>query len=513
MALQVRNELSPRLCVFSEGAAGSVGNLMQKTASEAESAKSNVIETTIPERLDRLPFGRFHILVIAALGITWILDGLEVTVVGAIAGALKDSHTLKFTNTDIGLASSAYLAGAVIGAIFFGWLTDRLGRKKLFFITLATYMLATIATAFSWNLASFAFFRFFTGAGIGGEYTAVNSTIQELMPARLRGWIDLTVNGSFWLGAALGAVGATVLLDGSLFSPEIGWRFAFAVGGGLSIVIFVMRLWIPESPRWLITHGRAKEADNIVDDIEAEFEHAGYKWNRTDLKPVQLKARTHTPPGEVATAIFKTNRDRAIVGFTLMAAQAYFYNAIFFTYALVLSSFYSVPTDRIGLYILPFAAGNFLGPLFIGRLFDTWGRRPMLILTYGFSGILLAATGYLFAADLVSTWQLTAAWVVVFFFGSAAASSAYLTVSESFPLEVRALAIAIFYAVGTGVGGIVGPYFLGHLIDTGSRDSVLIGYLIGAFLMVLAACVAALKAVAAERKPLEEVARPLSAAD
>jgi len=486
---------------------------MQKSASTTESQTSDVIETTIPQRLDRLPFGRFHILVIAALGITWILDGLEVTLVGAIAGALKESPTLKFTNSDIGFASSAYLAGAVLGAVFFGWLTDRLGRKKLFFITLTTYMLATIATAFSWNLASFAVFRFFTGAGIGGEYTAVNSTIQELVPARFRGWTDLTINGSFWIGAALGAIGSLVLLDGSLFSPEFGWRLAFAIGGGISVVIFAMRLWIPESPRWLITHGHRHEAEKIVGSIEEEFEREGFSWDRSPAKPAQLKARTHTPLAEVATAIFKTNRDRAIVGFTLMAAQAYFYNAIFFTYALVLSSFYKVPSEQIGLYILPFAAGNFLGPLLIGRLFDTWGRRPMLVLTYSLSGILLAATGYLFSANLVSTWGLTAAWVVVFFFGSAAASSAYLTVSESFPLEVRALAIAIFYAVGTGVGGIIGPYFLGRLIDTGSRDSVFVGYLIGAALMLIGGGIAAWKAVAAERKPLEEVARPLSAAD
>ncbi|WP_414461607.1 MFS transporter [Hyphomicrobium sp. DY-1] len=486
---------------------------MQKTASDAETQTGDIIETSIPQRLDRLPFGRFHILVIAALGITWILDGLEVTIVGAIAGALKESPALKFSNTDIGLASSAYLAGAVLGAIFFGWLTDRLGRKKLFFITLATYMLATFATAFSWNLASFAAFRFFTGAGIGGEYTAVNSTIQELIPARLRGWTDLAINGSFWLGAAIGAFGSIVLLDTSLIPTDLGWRLAFAIGGGMSIVTFAMRFWIPESPRWLITHGRATEAEKIVNGIEADFAREGHAWDRTGLSTTQFKARTHTPLAEITTAIFKTNRDRAIVGFALMAAQAYFYNAIFFTYALVLSSFYGVPTDEIGLYILPFAAGNFLGPLLIGRLFDTWGRRPMLVLTYSLSGILLAGTGWLFAADLVSTWQLTACWVVVFFFGSAAASSAYLTVSESFPLEVRALAIAIFYAVGTGVGGIIGPYFLGHLIDTGSRDSVLIGYLIGAALMMTAAGVAAFKALAAERKSLEEVARPLSATD
>ncbi len=486
---------------------------MQKPINNEGPQSGTLVETTIPQRLDRLPFGRFHILVIAALGITWILDGLEVTLVGAIAGALKESPTLKFTNTDIGLATSAYLAGAVIGALFFGWLTDRLGRKKLFFITLTTYMLATLATACSWNLLSFALFRFLTGAGIGGEYTAVNSTIQELVPARFRGWTDLTINGSFWLGAAIGAAGSVVLLDGSLLSPEMGWRLAFAIGGGMSVIIFVMRLWIPESPRWLIIHGRPNEANAIVEGIETQLESEGHVWDRTPLAPIKLRTRTHTPLVEVATSIFNNHRDRAIVGFALMAAQAYFYNAIFFTYALVLSTFYAVPTDKIGLYILPFAAGNFLGPLLLGRLFDTWGRRPMLVLTYSVSGLLLAGTGYLFSADLVSTSELTAAWVVVFFFGSAAASAAYLTVSESFPLEIRALAIAVFYAVGTGIGGVIGPYFLGRLIDTGSRDSVFIGYLIGAVLMIVAAGVAALRATAAERKPLEDVARPLSASD
>ncbi|MET0639773.1 MAG: MFS transporter [Hyphomicrobium sp.] len=487
---------------------------MQKTVAKRESPQiGGIVETTIPGRLDRLPFGRFHILVIAALGITWILDGLEVTLVGALSGALKDSPSLKFTNADVGLTSSAYLAGAVLGALFFGWLTDRLGRKKLFFITLTTYMVATLLTATSWNLASFAFFRFLTGAGIGGEYTAVNSTIQELVPARYRGWTDLTINGSFWLGAAIGALGSVILLDGNFLPPDYGWRAAFAIGGALSAIIFVMRLWIPESPRWLITHGRTDEANEIVDGIEAQFKKDGYTLPKTTLKPSRLKTRSYTPLLEVATSIFKTHRDRAIVGFTLMAAQAYFYNAIFFTYALVLSSFYGVPTGHIGWYLLPFAAGNFLGPLLMGRLFDTWGRRPMLILTYGVSGLLLAVTGYLFAADLVSTSVLTACWVVVFFFGSAAASAAYLTVSESFPLEIRALAIALFYAVGTGIGGVIGPFLLGHLIDTGSRNSVFVGYLIGTALMLLAACIAAWKAVAAERKPLEDVARPLSAAD
>ncbi|SFV26015.1 MFS transporter [Hyphomicrobium facile] len=486
---------------------------MQKPAASEKVEGGTVVETTIPSRLDRLPFGRFHVLVIAALGITWILDGLEVTLVSSIAGALKSSPTLQFTNTDVGITNSAYLAGAVLGGLFFGWLTDRLGRKKLFFITLTTYMIATLATAFSWNLLSFSLFRFLTGAGIGGEYTAVNSTIQELVPARYRGWTDLSVNGSFWLGAALGALGSVVLLNTALVPADIGWRLTFLIGGGLSAFIFLLRLWIPESPRWLITHGLPKKADKIVDGIEARFENDNHVLDNTALKTTRLKTRSHTPLIEVATSILKTHLDRAIVGFSLMTAQAYFYNAIFFTYALVLSSFYGVATDKIGWYLLPFAAGNFLGPLLLGRLFDIWGRRPMLIMTYSVAGVLLALTGYLFAADLVSESALTFAWVIVFFFGSAASSAAYLTVSESFPLEVRALAISFFYAVGTGVGGVIGPAFLAHLIDTGSRNSVFVGYLIGAGLMLLAAGVAAFKAVAAERKPLEQVARPLSLAD
>lgn len=486
---------------------------MRQETSSGGTVSGPVIETDVPARLDRLPWGRFHLLVIAALGITWILDGLEVTLVGAISGALMESPSLQFTNTDIGFASSAYLLGAVLGALVFGWLTDRLGRKKLFFTTLTIYMLATIATAFSWNFWSFVVFRFLTGAGIGGEYTAVNSTIQELIPARVRGWTDLVINGSFWLGAAIGAVGAIVLLDGRLLPMDLGWRAAFAIGGTLSAIIFFMRLWIPESPRWLITHGRAAEADEIVDGIEETFRKEGYSLEKVSAPPERLKPRSHTPLWEVATTILKLYRQRAFVGFSLMAAQAYFYNAIFFTYALVLTTFYGISAGDLGWYILPFALANFLGPICIGRLFDTWGRRPMLILTYTASGILLAITGYLFAENLVTVWQLTAAWVVVFFVGSAAASAAYLTVSESFPLEVRALAIALFYAVGTGVGGVLGPFFLGHLIDSGSRATVLIGYLIGSGLMIGAAVVAAFWAVAAERKPLEHVAKPLASAE
>jgi MFS family permease len=294
---------------------------------------------------------------------------------------------------------------------------------------------------------------------------------------------------------------------------DLGWRAAFAIGGALSLIIFFMRLWIPESPRWLVTHGRAAEAEEIVDGIEHTLREEGHEIQNPAGPPSRLKPRTHTPLWEVVTTILKTHRQRALVGLSLMASQAYFYNTVFFTYALILTTFYRVPSDKVGWYILPFALANFLGPLLIGRLFDTWGRRPMLALTYGVSGLLLAITGYLFAADLASVWQLTLAWAVVFFVGSAAASSAYLTVSESFPLEVRALAIALFYAIGTGVGGVIGPFLLGYLIDTGSRSSVFLGYLIGASMMIGAAIVAAFWAAAAERKPLEAVAKPLASAE
>jgi len=473
-------------------------------------AADDIVKSDIPARLDRLPWGRFHTLVVAALGITWILDGLEVTLAGSLAGALKESPVLRFTNTDVGLASSAYLAGAVLGAIFFGWLTDRLGRKKLFFITLTVYLLATAATAASWNIASFALFRFVTGAGIGGEYAAINSTIQELIPARVRGWSDLVINGSFWVGAAAGALGSLMLLNPTMINPEIGWRIAFLIGATLALVIFFMRLWLPESPRWLITHGRVQEAQRVIEGIEHRFEKLPTAHN---LPRVHLRPRKNTPLLEVTQVLFKLYRQRTFVGLALMAAQAFFYNAIFFTYALILTDFYGVRPDHVGYYLVPFAVSNFLGPVLIGRLFDTLGRRPMIVFTYIASGLLLAGTGFLFARDLITAQTQTLCWMTIFFFASAAASSAYLTVSETFPLEIRALAIALFYAVGTGIGGIVGPWLFGVLIDTGSRISVFGGYLLGSLLMVLGGAVAWRWGVAAERKPLETVARPLTFID
>ena len=479
----------------------------------APATQTAIVETDIPARLDRLPWGRFHTLVVVALGVTWILDGLEVTLAGTVAGALKQSPVLQFSNADVGLAGSAYLAGAVLGALFFGWLTDRLGRKKLFFITLTVYLVATAATAFSWNLWSFLLFRFITGAGIGGEYAAINSTIQELIPARVRGWTDLVINGSFWIGAALGALAAIVLLDPAVIDPEHGWRVAFLSGAVLAGIVFFMRLWLPESPRWLMTHGRAEEAEKVVAGIEQRIRAEGHAIPDVPLAKVRLRTRTHTPLTDVAHTLIHRHRDRTLVALALMAAQAFFYNAIFFTYALVLTTFYGIPSQHVGWYILPFAAGNVLGPLLLGRLFDTIGRRPMIAFTYLMSGLLLALTGWLFANEMLSVREQTFAWSVIFFFASAAASAAYLTASETFPLEIRALAIAVFYAVGTGVGGVAGPMLFGALIDTGSRTSLFGGYLLGAALMIAAAAAMWRWGVAAERKPLETVARPLAFTD
>lgn len=474
---------------------------------------SRIVETDIPARLDALRWSGFHTRVVIALGVTWILDGLEVTLAGTLSGALKDSATLRFSNFDVGIANSAYIAGAVLGALGFGWLTDRLGRKKLFFITLSLYLMATAATALSWDVWSYSLFRFLTGAGIGGEYTAINSTIQELVPARYRGWTDLVINGSFWIGAAIGAASAIVLLDPQVVGADLGWRLAYLTGAGLGLVVFVMRLWIPESPRWLMIHGYPERASAVVAEIERSVRggraiEAGTVW-----PTMKLRMRSHTPLREVARTLFQRYRQRSLVGLALMVAQAFFYNAIFFTYALVLTEFYGIPSDHIGWYILPFAAGNFLGPLLLGRLFDSIGRRVMITFTYAISGILLAISGYLFAIDAWSAQAQTIAWMVIFFFASPAASAAYLTVSETFPIEVRALAIAMFYAIGTGIGGVAGPALFGALIDTGSRVSVFMGYLFGAGLMIAAAIVAWCYCIAAEGQPLESVAPPLAVAE
>lgn len=475
-------------------------------------APYGVYETNIPARLDRLPWSRFHWLVIFALGTAWILDGLEVTIVGSLSGALSSSPVLHLSAVQIGSAASAYLVGAVSGALFFGWLTDRLGRKKLFSVTVLIYLIATIACGLSWNFWSFAVFRFLTGTGIGGEYAAVNATIQELIPARRRGFTDLVVNGSFWIGAALGAGGAVVVLDPAIMPADIGWRAAFIIGGVLGFIVLLLRRFLPESPRWLMTHGQPEEAERVVRDIEQRVEReTGTSLPPVPNRPLLLRTDVHSWFGAGVRALFQRYRDRTVLGVSLMAAQAFCYNAVFFTYALILTSFYGIASDSVGLFILPFAVGNFLGPLLLGRLFDTIGRRVMITATYALSGVLMAITGWLFALGVLNAVEQTAAWTVIFFVASAAASSAYLTVGESFPLEVRAVAIALFYAFGTGVGGVAGPALFGWLIDTGSRVSIMWGYVFGGALMLIGAVVAAWLGVSAERRSLEDVAPPLSA--
>jgi MFS family permease len=471
-------------------------------------AKSTL--TDVPARLDRLPWSRFHRLVVAALGITWILDGLEVTLAGSVAAALQTSPRLHLTAEQVGLTGSAYLAGAVLGALFFGHLTDRLGRKKLFNVTLGVYLVATALTAFSWNFESFLFFRFMTGAGIGGEYSAINSAIQELIPARLRGRIDLAINGSFWIGAAAGALVSVWLLDPSLFSADLGWRIAFGSGAVLGLFILYLRRFLPESPRWLMIHGRDGEAHEVVTEIEARIVES----EKVVLSPVEAKLELGDPHKltltSVARTLLKHYPGRTALGVVLMSSQAFIYNAIFFTYALVLTKFYGVSADHVGLYILPFALGNFLGPVLLGHLFDSWGRKTMIAATYALAGVLLAATGQLFHMGVLTAVTQTVMWTVVFFFASAAASAAYLTVGECFPLEVRAMTIALFYAFGTLLGGVGGPWLFGVLIGSGDRGSVMIGYLFGAALMVVAAIVELMLGVKAEGKSLEDVAPPLS---
>ncbi len=475
----------------------------------ADAAAPRTVRSTISARLDSLVWSRFHTLVVFALGITWVLDGLEVTIAGSIAPALEGSPVLRFTAADVGLGASAYLLGAVVGALFFGWLTDRWGRKKLFFITLALYLVATAATGLSWNLWSFCVFRFLTGAGIGGEYSAINSTIQEFVPARYRGRVDLVVNGSFWLGAAIGAVAALFVLDPKYFAPDHGWRVSFFAGAALGLIILLVRRFIPESPRWLVIHGREKEAEAAMKDVEAmAHEHA---TRESEHKAITYNVRSHTPLREVFDTLLVKHRRRSLVGLVLMSAQAFFYNAIFFTYALVLTKFYNVAPTSIGLYILPFAAGNFIGPIVLGPLFDTLGRRAMIGGTYILSGVLLAITGWLFEAGMLTAFTQTICWMVIFFFASAAASSAYLTVGETFPIEMRAMAIAVFYALGTGLGGVAAPALFSSIIESGSRTGVFWFYIAGSALMIVAGALQAALGVDAEGKSLEDVATPLSA--
>ncbi len=468
------------------------------------------VETNVPARMDRLPWSHWHLLVVIALGITWLLDGLEGNLAGSLAGILKRKDTLGFSDAQLGLSSTYYLAGAVAGALVFGYLTDRLGRKKLFSITLLLYLSATLATAFSWNFASFTFFRALTGAGIGGEYSAVNSAVDELIPARVRGHVDLIINSTFWIGAALGSGASVLLFHTKFLPPSFSWRLAFVIGAVIGIVVLFLRHYVPESPRWLMIHEREKEAEETVSSIERAVTGGHPEQLPPATRKIKLVARKSTPLKEIWDAMTRKHGRRSVLGFVLMVTQAFFYNAVNFAYGLVLLRYYHVAAESLGLFLLPLAVGNFLGPVLLGRFFDTLGRKRMIASTYIGSGILLFITAWLFRWNALTAITLAACWSAVFFVASSAASSAYLTVSEIFPLEIRAVAISIFYACGTLVGGVGGPALYGYIVGTNSRSLLFWGYVAGAAVIICGGIVELWIGVNAERKALEDVAQPLA---
>ncbi|MFI9832004.1 MFS transporter [Streptomyces sp. NPDC051913] len=480
-----------------------------------QAATGRTVTTNIPARLDRLPWSRWHWTIVIGLGTVWILDGLEVTVVGNIAGRLSEPGSgLPITSGQVtGLAAALYVAGACTGALFWGRLTDKWGRKKLFMITLAVYLAATALTAVSFSTWWFFTFRFLTGFGIGGEYAAINSAIDELIPAQYRGRVDLMINGSFWLGAVGGSLLSIVALDTAVLPKDLGWRLTFALGAVLALVILLVRRHVPESPRWLLIHGRDEEAERIVTSIE---ERVAAEKAEPLVEPegeLTIHQRRSVSFMEIARTVFSDYRRRAVLGFSLFIGQAFLYNAITFGFGAILTKFYDVPTGNTGYYFAVIAIGNFMGPLLLGKLFDTVGRRVMISSTYLLSGLLLFGTAWLFGQGSLNATTLTACWCAVLFFASAGASSAYLTVSEIFPMETRAMSIAFFYALGTAAGGISGPLLFADLTGTGKVGDTVLAFQIGATLMCLAGLVAAVLAVRAERRSLEDVARPLTAAD
>ena len=466
------------------------------------------ITTAIPQRLDRLPWSRWHWRIVGALGVTWLLDGLEVSIVAALGPMLTHPDTLQLTHSEVGLTASAYLAGSVAGALLFSYLTDRQGRKKWFMITLALYLTATVLTALSWDLMSFMVFRFLTGAGIGGEYAAINSAIDELIPARNRGHTDLAINGTWWLGSAAGALLTLLLLNPAIFPESVGWRLCFVFGAVLGVAIIIVRRVIPESPRWLMTHGRVREAEVIVSQIEQQVVQDRGTALREPHGTIAVHPRPHATIMTVARELFQSYPRRTALGIGLMVTQSFMYNAISFTYPLLLTKYYAVTSSDVGLYLLPFAAGNFLGPLLLGRLFDTVGRKVMISFTYGIAGVLLAVTGYLIWMNALTLSTQMLLWSLMFFFASAGASAAYLTVSEIFPMEIRAMAIAFFFIVAHGAG-IAAPWLYGMMIET-SAASVFYGYLLGGGMMLLGAVLELWLGVKAEGQSLEHLAPPLS---
>ncbi|GAA2587297.1 MFS transporter [Winogradskya consettensis] len=472
---------------------------------------TGTVRTNVPARLDRLPWARWHWMIVIGLGTVWVLDGLEVTIVGNLSGRLsEDGSGLAITQSQVtGLGAAIYVLGACVGALFFGWLTDRFGRKKLFMLTLAVYLVGTAMTALSFNPVWFFVFRFITGAGIGGEYAAINSAIDELIPARHRGRIDLIINGTYWAGAAFGALLTVPIL--TQLPVGWGWRVAFGLGVVLGLVILLVRRHVPESPRWLFIHGRGQEAEQLVDDVERTVEREDDVTLEPAEQYITIEQRTTISFGEIAKTLFRQYPRRAGLGLALFIGQAFLYNAITFGYAQILQTFFDVPSGSTGYYFAVIAVGNLLGPLLLAPLFDSVGRKIMITGTYVLSGVLLLGTAWLFSAGVLSAVTMTACWCVVLFFASAGASSAYLTVSEIFPMETRALAIAFFYAIGTAAGGITGPLLFAHLVGTGRTGDTVVAFVIGAVLMIAAGLVEAFLGVKAERQSLESIATPLTA--
>jgi MFS family permease len=480
----------------------------------ASGVETGRIKTDIPARLDRLPWARWHWLVVIGLGTVWILDGLEVTIVGSMSEALKPEGTgLGMNNFDVGVAGAVYVAGACLGALFFGQLTDKFGRKKLFLITLGVYTVATVATAFAPSPLWYFVARFFTGTGIGGEYAAINSAIDELIPAKYRGRVDVAINGSFWVGAAGGSLLTIPLLDPTLVPAEWGWRLAFGLGAILAVGILFVRRNVPESPRWLFIHGREDEAERIVSDIERTVQEESGRDLAGVTDTITIRQRHSIGIGLIARTVFTLYPKRTVLCFSLFVGQAFLYNAFFFTYGDTLTTFLDV--KQTGWYLAVFAVSNFLGALLLSPLFDTIGRVKMITGTYILSGVLLGITGFMLGG--LSATTLTLMGAIIFFFASAGASAAYLTASEIFPMETRALCIAFFYAIGTAVGGISGPLLFGKLIENASSSKditqIAIGYFIGAVLMVAGGVVEAFLGVKAEGQSLENIAKPLTAED
>lgn len=477
-------------------------------------ASTGTITTNVPARLDRLPWSKWHWMIVIGLGTVWILDGLEVTTVGNIASRLSEEGSgLSISSAQVtGVAAALYVAGACAGALFFGWLTDRYGRKKLFMVTLAVYLSATALTALSFDAWWFFTFRFLTGFGIGGEYAAINSAIDELIPAKFRGRVDLIINGSYWLGAVGGALLSIVMLNTDIFPKDLGWRLTFGLGVVLGLVILLVRRQVPESPRWQFIHGHDEDAEALVSGVEREIEEEKGEPLPDPQGEITIQQRKSVGFGLIARTVFGRYPKRAVLGLALFIGQAFLYNAITFGFGAILTKFFDVPSGGTGYYFAVIAAGNFLGPLLLGKLFDTVGRRVMISSTYLISGLLLFGTAWLFDRGSLSAVTMTACWCVVLFFASAGASSAYLTVSEIFPMETRAMAIAFFYAIGTAAGGISGPLVFADLTESGVVGDTALAFRIGAGLMCAAGVVAAFLAVNAEGRALEDIATPLSVA-